>query len=218
MCPLRALIVASEVCPSPSIDTKQWRRSCQRQDTLAAFLVDNASSNRVIARQFRVGHDAVQRHRQNHLPAALTKAKAVEQVTDAGTLLQQVQELLSQAPRLTNRCEHSKDLRGALSGIRTVSGVLELLGKVSGQLTSSINVTTSVLVALTNLDDGQVKQTLLDAGHAGWIRVNPNTPAANELRVFELLAKGLSGLDDGEISNVLLASGKGASFPSGKPN
>ena len=38
MCPLRALIIAPEACPSPSIDTKQWRRSCQRQDTLVAFL------------------------------------------------------------------------------------------------------------------------------------------------------------------------------------
>jgi hypothetical protein len=37
-------------------------------------------------------------------------------------------------------------------------------------------------------------------------------------RVFELLAKDLSGLDNDEIRNVLLATGKGAAFLAGKPN
>jgi hypothetical protein len=57
-----------------------------------------------------------------------------------------------------------------------------------------------------------------DAADAGWIRVNPNSPARNEQQIFELLARGVSGLDDDEIRQVLLASGKGAAFLTSKPN
>jgi hypothetical protein len=131
------------------------------------LLVDNASSNRVIARQFSVGHDAVQRHRQNHLAASLVKAREVEKAADATTLLQQVQELLQQARRLTDAAEHAKDLRTALTGCRAIGSVLELLGKVSGQLTSQINVRGNIAIPITIL-----------------------SPEENERRIAELLAKG----------------------------
>jgi hypothetical protein len=176
------------------------------------LLVDNASSNRVIARQFRVGHDAVQRHRQNHLPVSLTKAKAVEQVADATTLLSQVTELLQQAKRLTDAAEHAKDLRTALNGCRAVATTLGLLGQVSGELKSSMSVTTNVVVALMGLNDSQVKEKLEAAGHHGWLRVNPSTPARNELEIFALLAKGLRGSTQDEIRRILIDAGNCEAF------
>jgi hypothetical protein len=167
------------------------------------LLADDAQSNRVVARQFKVGHDAIFRHRQNHLAASMVKAKEVEKAVDATTLLEQVQGLLQQAQRLTDAAEHSKNLGVALNGVRAIGSTLELLGKISGELKSSMSTTVNIAIALRDLSDDQVKQKLLDAGHAGWIRVNPSTPARNDHRVFELLAKGLSGCNEEQVGQIL---------------
>jgi hypothetical protein len=125
----------------------------------------------------------------SHLAASLVKAKDIEKASDATTLLQQVQELLQQARRLTDRCEHSKDLRGALTGVRAIGSVLELLGKVSGQLQTATTV--NVVVALKGLDGDKIRETLLDAGHGNWMRIESLlNPEENERRIYELMAKG----------------------------
>ena len=61
-------------------------------------------------------------------------AKEAAQAADAGTLLDQVKQLLVDAQRLTAQAEQ---LDVALRGIREVRGVLELLGKVSSELAAN---------------------------------------------------------------------------------
>jgi len=89
---------------------------------------------RAIARQFSASKDALIRHHDNHLPAALVKAKAAMEVADANKILEQVQDLRNRALTILNTAEGAGDLRAALGAIRETRGCLELLGKLAGEL------------------------------------------------------------------------------------
>jgi len=115
------------------------------------MIVDGVPLRR-IAEQSRTSVTALHRHK-GHVPATLAIAKEVEKVADATTLLQQVQELLQQARRLTNAAEHAKNLSVDLNGVRSIAGVLTLLGQVSGELRSQLHLTGNLTVALRDLDD-----------------------------------------------------------------
>ena len=88
-------------------------------------------------------------------------AKEAAQAADAGTLLDQVKQLLVDAQRLTAQAEQAKQLDVALRGIREVRGVLELLGKVSSEL------------AANSRPPG----------------IDTSDPLANEKRIKEIMAK-----------------------------
>lgn len=128
---------------------------------------------RVIAQRCAISPDAVQRHKTNHLPKALVKAKAIEEGTYGDTLLDQVRKLLNQAERLTQRAETAGSLDTALRGIAQVKGVLELLGQVSGQLAGK---GTQIAVAINTggpqaspsfrtMSDSELRTYLKDRGH-----------------------------------------------------
>jgi transposase-like protein len=146
---------------------------------------------RSIAKRFDIGESAVFRHQKSHLAKSMTKAKEAEQASDAGKLLDRVMRLLHDAQRLTRRAEKANELDTALRGIREVRGCLQLLGQVSGELKSSMSTNVNVLVALRGYSDDQVKQLLLDAGHAGWIRVKGATMTREEREndIARLLSK-----------------------------
>jgi hypothetical protein len=101
----------------------------------------NNDSNREIAKRFGISSAAVYRHRQNHLPVLLTKARDAETVAHADKLIDQVRGLLERATRLADAAEKAKNLYAALQGVRELRGVLELLGRVSGELQSGTRVT-----------------------------------------------------------------------------
>lgn len=163
---------------------------CSLKDRAAVdrMLVEGVPLRR-IAEQSGTSVTALHRHKA-HVPATLATAKQAEQVADAGTLLSQVQTLLSQAKRLTDAAEHAKDLRTALTGCRAIGSTLELLGKVSGQLTSQINVTGNLSLTLKAMDDAAIRSVLWNAGRGSWLRRESfEDPAANEPRIAELLQK-----------------------------
>lgn len=64
----------------------------------------------------------------------LVKAKAAETVAHADKLIDQVQDLLERATRLADQAEKSKNLTAALTGVREIRGVLELIGRINGEL------------------------------------------------------------------------------------
>jgi len=123
-------------------------------------------SLRDIARQFATSKDSLARHGE-HIPKSLAMAKQAEVVASAETLLEQTHNLLARATRLADKAEHAKNLSAALQGVREIRGVLELLGKVSGELkTSQTNVGIAVQQA---------------------IEIDTGDPAENERRIAELL-------------------------------
>jgi len=89
---------------------------------------------RGVAKRFGLSESAVYRHKTEHLPAHLLKAKEVEEVAQADDLLEQVRHLQAHALDILERAENSGDLRTALAAISQARGNLELLGKLAGEL------------------------------------------------------------------------------------
>ena len=89
---------------------------------------------RAIARQHGVSKDALIRHHDDHVPAALVKAQEATEAAQADNLLAQVTDLRDRAIDILDTAVATDDLRVALGAIREARGCLELLGKLAGQL------------------------------------------------------------------------------------
>jgi transposase-like protein len=89
---------------------------------------------RSVAKRFGLSESAVYRHKTEHLPAHLLKARDVEEAARADDLLEQVRDLQSHALDILERAEKAGDLRTALAAISQARGNLELLGKLAGEL------------------------------------------------------------------------------------
>jgi transposase-like protein len=89
---------------------------------------------RSVAKRFELSESAVYRHKVDHLPAHLSKAREAEEVARADDLLEQVRDLQAHALDILGRAEKTGDLRTALAAISQARGNLELLGKLAGEL------------------------------------------------------------------------------------
>jgi hypothetical protein len=89
---------------------------------------------RSVAKRFRLSESAVYRHKTEHLPAHLLKAREVEEAARADDLLDQVRNLQAHALDILERAEKAGDLRTALAAISQARGNLELLAKLAGEL------------------------------------------------------------------------------------
>jgi hypothetical protein len=89
---------------------------------------------RSVAKRFGLSESAVYRHKVEHLPAHLLRAKEVEEAAKADDLLDQVRNLQAHALDILGRAEEAGDLRTALAAISQARGNLELLGKLAGEL------------------------------------------------------------------------------------
>jgi transposase-like protein len=89
---------------------------------------------RSVAKRFGLSESAVYRHKTEHLPAHMLKAREVEETARADDLLEQVRNLQTHALVILERAEKSGDLRTALAAISQARGNLELLGKLAGEL------------------------------------------------------------------------------------
>ncbi len=89
---------------------------------------------RDIAGRFNVSRSALHRHKNNHIPAALTKAKEAEEVAQADDLLAEVVELQNRAVSILDRAENAGQLQTALNGIREARRCLKLLAQLQGEL------------------------------------------------------------------------------------
>jgi len=89
---------------------------------------------RSVAKRFELSESAVYRHKTEHLPAHLLKAKEVEEMAQADDLLEQVRNLQSRTLDILEHAENVGDLRTALAAISQARGNLELLGKLAGEL------------------------------------------------------------------------------------
>jgi hypothetical protein len=89
---------------------------------------------RSVAKRFELSESAVYRHKTEHLPAHLLKARKAEEVAQADDLLEQVRHLQIHALDILGRAEKTGDLRTALAAISQARGNLELLGKLAGEL------------------------------------------------------------------------------------
>jgi transposase-like protein len=114
---------------------------------------------RSVAKRFDLSESSVYRHKTEHLPVHLLKAKEVEAAARADDLLEQVRNLQTHALDILERAEKAGDLRTALAAISQARGNLELLAKLSGELQQEgtvnlhlspeyLEVRTAILVAV----------------------------------------------------------------------
>src|SRR5215212_4674064 len=124
-------------------------RRCTVCDHLERHGIDEAlvtgAPYRSVVKRFGLSESAVYRHKTEHLPAHLLKAKEVEEAARADDLLEQLRHLQARAFDILERAEEAGDLRTALAAISQARGNLELLAKLLGELDDRPQ--TNVLVA-----------------------------------------------------------------------
>jgi len=88
---------------------------------------------RVVADKYNLHASSLCRHK-SHIPDKLRAIATFNELQEGTSLLQKVEGLLQRAEGLLDRAEGEGDLRVATAAVREVRGVLELLGKASGEL------------------------------------------------------------------------------------
>jgi hypothetical protein len=89
---------------------------------------------RHIASQYGTSTGALQRHKKEHLPQALVKAKEVQEISHGDALVAQMADLNKRTLQILENAEKDKDSQTAVRPIREIRGNLELSGKMLGEL------------------------------------------------------------------------------------
>jgi hypothetical protein len=92
---------------------------------------------RNIAEQYGMSPQALLRHQADHISEALLKAKDVEKVAHADTVLDHSVMLRDRALNILDMAERENDLRTALAAIREARECVRLLGELAGKLQSA---------------------------------------------------------------------------------
>jgi hypothetical protein len=134
----------SSVDASGDSGTNQMPRTCSVCNHIRRDEIDNAllagEALRDIAGRVSIPKSALHRHKL-HLSATLVKAKESEQVARADGLLDQLIELTNEARRLKQKAEAKRDYRTALTAVRELVRIVEMIARINGELKDSqINV------------------------------------------------------------------------------
>jgi hypothetical protein len=114
-------------------------------------LVAGSATLRDIAEQFGLSKSTIFRHRTDHLPVHLARARDAAEVASADDLLRELGALRAKAVSLLIAAERAGDLRSALAGVREARGCLELLARLLGELRDGPEVTITVSPAWIEL-------------------------------------------------------------------
>lgn len=110
-------------------------------DMIDAALLRGIGKRR-IASQFGMSDKSVGRHEKNHLILQLAKAQEAGEMTDGDMLLEKIACLECDAQNIKKEYLDEKDKKGALTAIREIARLIELLAKIRGQIkeTQPINI------------------------------------------------------------------------------
>jgi hypothetical protein len=120
--------------------------------------VGGQKSNRAIARQYDLHHDAVRRHK-DHIPELLVQASQDRQGYEADAILSRIEDLERETLEQLEAAKTDEDLdrRVILQAIREQRGNIELVAKVKQLIDQAPKV--EVLIA------PQVQQVIIDSLH-----------------------------------------------------
>jgi hypothetical protein len=103
-------------------------RRCTACDHLERHSIDEAlvtgAPYRGVAKRFGLSESAVYRHKSEHLPAHIWKAREVEEAARADDLLEEASNVQAHALGILERTEKAGDLRTALAAISQAPGIL----------------------------------------------------------------------------------------------
>ena len=128
------------------------------REAINAALVDSIAY-RTIADRYGLSHQALMRHKAEHLPSIMVKSEEAKEVARADDLIGHLKEITARTDRLyqiadgiIGKAASSEDWRTALMAVREASNAnkearanLELLGELLGELNR--NPTVNILVA-----------------------------------------------------------------------
>ena len=112
---------ACTVCESPD------------RDAIDAEVMRGESSY-VLADRYGVSPSSIQRHAKRHLSAALAGVQTQEQAERRASLLDRVEGLIERAETLYSAASEEGKSSQALAVLKELRGLLELLGKATGEL------------------------------------------------------------------------------------
>jgi hypothetical protein len=95
---------------------------------------------RTIAASWSVSKTALIRHKEAHLPKALTAAKAAAEAAQADNLLAELHEVVERAKEIVEEAQYDGDRRAAIAALREVRGSLVVLANLAGALQDSPKV------------------------------------------------------------------------------
>jgi len=122
---------------------------------------------RTIADRWSVSKSALIRHKEDHLPATMVKAKAVEDVAHAIDVVRQLRTINGAALHVLKDARESRDGNLALKAIDRIQRQIELQAKLLGELderpvinllitTEWLTVRTALLAALAAYPEARV--------------------------------------------------------------
>jgi len=129
----------------------------QDREAIERALVAGASAQKVSA-LFRVSPDAVQRHRAEHLPAAVRQARTDAEERQALDVLMQLKAINGASLHILHEARQKRDPQTALKAIDRIQRQIELQAKILGELDE--RPTVSLVVSP---EWAQVRATLLVA-------------------------------------------------------
>jgi len=106
------------------------------REAINAALIEGQAYRNVSVR-FGTSVASLQRHKAEHMPVALAKAREVREANDisfADDLFAQLKALRNKAVKILNTAEAAGDLRTALLALREARATIELLLEVEGEI------------------------------------------------------------------------------------
>jgi len=108
---------------------------CAHEDAVLIneALVLHKTSNRSIAKQYEVDHNAVQRHRE-HIPRLLVKAAEAEEIAQAEDLVHEIKTMVTRVRAFIDKTEAADDGPEFRAHAAEWRKQVELLAKIAGEL------------------------------------------------------------------------------------
>ena len=103
------------------------------REAINAALVDSIAY-RTIADRYGLSHQALMRHKAEHLPSLLVKSEEAKEVAHADDLVWQIKQLRNKAISILGKAETAGDLKTALMGVREARACIELLAEMEGEI------------------------------------------------------------------------------------
>jgi hypothetical protein len=104
-------------------------------------LVLKRTANRRVAAQYGLTEQSIRRHRE-HIPEMLARSSLAEEVAEADSLLERLEDLHRRTEAILARVEETDNYGASLGAIREMRRNLELIGEVTKELdrTPTINL------------------------------------------------------------------------------
>lgn len=131
----------------------------EERDAIDSALV-RGEPLRNIARREGLDHTALHRHKQAHVSPAIARVYEQREEHRGEKLLDRVEDLYDKASGILDAAAQDGKPSLSLSAIRELRGIVELLGKLTGELDDRPQQTVNVLVAS---EWQTIKAALLDA-------------------------------------------------------